>query len=168
MLLKQHIVLKNQLDFHFQNLREGSSQSAASDINNNYLSKPLQSAYRKHHSTETGFPAFHGNKIPWFSLTFPWWIFEMPWYWYRSNSPQPPEARDRKWGFSTPKGHHCQLLLFSEYVIWLWKKLQPDGTTTFSFGQVNMMKFPDFSPTGKLFDHADLSAHLTPLTMVHQ
>ena len=54
------------------------------------------------------------------------------------------QARDRKGGISTPKSHLSQSLIFSEYVIWLWKKQQPNVTTTFSFGRVNMIKFPDF------------------------
>ena len=40
------------LEFYFQNLRKGSSRLAASSYKKNIrLSNPLQSAYRKHHST---------------------------------------------------------------------------------------------------------------------
>ena len=42
------------LEFIFQNLRKGSSRLAARSYKKNIrLSNPLQSAYRKHHSTES-------------------------------------------------------------------------------------------------------------------
>ena len=42
------------LEFHFQNFRKDSIQLAASLYNKNIrLSNPLQSAYKKHHSTES-------------------------------------------------------------------------------------------------------------------
>ena len=61
-LLKKKILLKLTeklqacilLEFHFQNLKKGSSRLAASSYKKNIrLSNPLQSAYRKHHSTES-------------------------------------------------------------------------------------------------------------------
>ena len=52
-----------QLQFHFQNLRKGSSQSAASSYKNNQLSNPLQSASRKQHSTESVLLKVHNDII---------------------------------------------------------------------------------------------------------
>ena len=52
-----------QLEFHFQNLRKGSSQSAQNHMKNNHLSNSLQSAYSKHHSTESVLLKVHNDII---------------------------------------------------------------------------------------------------------
>ena len=50
-----------QLEFHFQYLRKGSSQSAASSNKNNHYT--LQLTYRKHYSTKSALLKVHNDII---------------------------------------------------------------------------------------------------------
>ena len=70
-VLKKHIFLKRneklqaciQLQFHFQNLRKVEANRLQTHIKNNYLSNPLRSTYRKHHSTELALLNVHNDVI---------------------------------------------------------------------------------------------------------
>ena len=60
--LKKYRPVSN-LSFISKILEKGSSQSAANSYKNNYLPNTLQSAYRKHHSTESPLMKVHNDII---------------------------------------------------------------------------------------------------------